>query len=148
MKISKTQHAFYIGTAPYNTEIVIITDTGLYGCLKVLANNDKYFNGYYAQFQYFNGKNLKKITQTELKTMFKKAIETDPKRFSRSEWEKLGDYFKIKIEKYLGEQTSLKFPTPGRPKTNKRGTKKDYNSYNKNQKWEVPPSKRKRALKY
>ena len=95
MKTITVKDAFYIATAPYNREIVIIADVGEYGCLKILANSSKYFKAYEPQFQYFNGKSLKKITKTYLKSFFTKALKFDPTYFSISELKTLGEIFKL-----------------------------------------------------
>jgi hypothetical protein len=137
MKTFKVKDAFYIATAPYNREIVIIADVGEYGCLKVLANSNKYFNAYFPDFKYFNGKTLKVLTKTFLKSFFTKALKQDPTYFSMAELEKLGEYFNIKIEKHLSEQLKIKFNRSKQP------WHKDHNNYNKAEKWERTPAKRK-----
>ena len=127
MKIENIKSGvFYLASAPYNFNTVVITDVGTYGPLKILANNDKYFNGYYANFHYFNGKSLKKVTLTALKKDFQYALKTDPKYFTAGEIEKLSKIFKIKI-----------------PMLAARGWHKDHNNYNKADKWERTPAKRK-----
>jgi len=137
MKTTTVKDSFYIATAPYNREIVIISDVGEYGCLKVLANSSKYFKAYYPEFQRYNGKNLKKLTKTYLKSFFTKALKQDPTYFSINELEKLGEYFNIKVERHLSEQLKMKFTT------RQRGWHKDHYNYNKAEKWERTPAKRK-----
>jgi hypothetical protein len=98
MKIENVRNGtFYLATARYNHNTLIITDVGTYGPLKVLAQKDKYFNSYEPLFMYFNGIGLKKITKATLKKDFQHALRTDPNYFTTNEREKLANMFKIKI---------------------------------------------------
>ena len=98
MKIDNLRSGvFYIATARYNPNTLIIKEVGTYGPLKVLAQKDKYFNSYEPTFMYFNGVSLKKITKATLKKDFQHALRTDPNYFTVNEREKLGNLFKIKI---------------------------------------------------
>lgn len=128
MKIENVKNGgFYIGTAPYNWNTVIITDVGQYGPLKVLANSKKYFTGYYPDFFYVNGSKIRKLTKAELKQTFKNALDMDPKYFSAAEISELGNIFKVKVETFLSA----------------KGWHKDHYNYNKREKYETPPAKRK-----
>jgi hypothetical protein len=127
MKIENIKNgAYYLATAPYNYNTLVITDVGTYGCLKVLGNSSKYFNGYYPSFQYFNGKSLKKVTSISLKKDFQNALKVDPKYFTPGETEKLCKFFKIKI-----------------PMLAAKGWHKEHNNFNKSEKWEKKPKDRK-----
>lgn len=101
--IDNEQGAFYVASAAYNKNTVIITDTGEYGCLKVLANADKYFRSYYPDF-YRIGADLtkKKLTNKLLKEIFIHSIEYDYK-WTVLERETLARYFKVNID-FLSEK--------------------------------------------
>lgn len=118
--------AFYIARAPYNWNTVIIEDVGEYGCLKILANAKKYFTGYYPEFWRVDGKTMKKLTNTTLKSFFKNALKYDKKYFTNAEIQELGKYFKIKVDLLSAH-----------------GWSKDHYNYNKAEKWEKKPAKRK-----
>ena len=122
MKIENVKSgAFYIARAPYNWNSVVITDVGEWGCLKVLANSKKYFNGYYPEFTYVNGTKTSKITKSDLKYTFERALEWDRKYFTNNEIEELGKFFKIKIENFLTESKSCtRVKGYKKPTTNKR----------------------------
>jgi hypothetical protein len=131
MKIDNIKNgAFYLATAPYNYNTLVITDVGTYGCLKVLGNSSKYFNGYYPSFHYFNGKSLTKVTTSSLKKDFQNALKVDPKYFSATETEKLCKFFKIKI-----------------PMLSAKGWHKEHNNFNKAEKWEKKPKDRKTSAR-
>lgn len=100
---------FFIATAPYNWNSVIITDVGHYGPLKVLANSKKYFSGYYPDFFYVSGSKIKKITKVELKSTFRHALEMDPKFFTMAEIQELAKIFKMRIDSNLSEQLKIQF---------------------------------------
>jgi hypothetical protein len=104
--------AFYYAQSPYNRNSVLILDTGVYGCLKVLANADKYFRSYYPEFFYVLGKKVKKVTDKEMKTMFIKSL--DDWAWSQQEKINLGKYFKIDVSDYL-----LSAPAKKRKQTGK-----------------------------
>jgi len=91
--------AFYFAKSPSNSNTVIILDTGVYGCLKVLANADKYFNSYYPAFYYVLGKKITKVTDKEMKTLFLKSL--GDYAWSQQEKINLGKYFKIDVSDYL-----------------------------------------------
>jgi hypothetical protein len=141
MKTITVKDAFYIATAPYNREIVIIADVGEYGCLKILANSSKYFKAYEPQFQYFNGKSLKKITKTYLKSFFTKALKFDPTYFSISELKTLGEIFKVKVENHLSEQLKIKF----RDYPTGRAWSKEHYNRNYAEKWEANKKRKVKA---
>jgi len=125
MKITNIKNgSFYISRAAYNWNTVIIQDVGEYGCLKVLANAEKYFNTYYPEFWRIEGSKVKKITDSTLKTFFKLALENDPKYFTKTEKEKLGKYFKVKVDQYLAESKTCRTV-----KSYKKKTGKKVNSY-------------------
>ena len=127
MKIQNLKEGtFYLATARYNHNTVIISETGTYGMLKVLSAKEKYFNAYEPIFHYFNGTSLKKVTKATLKKEFQHALRTDASFFTAAEKENLAKNFKIKI-----------------PMLSNRSWSQDHKRYNKSEKWERTPAKRK-----
>lgn len=122
MKITNNpQGSFYVAVAPYNHNSVLILDTGEYGCLKVLANADKYFKTYYPEFYRIDTAVTKtKLTNKLLKEMFINSLETGWK-WTLSEREELAKYFNVKVEKHLSEsKTCARVKGYKKPSTNKR----------------------------
>lgn len=125
--INSQQRDLIIANAPSNKNQVIIFN-GLWGCLKVLANSDKYFNVYYPEFTYIDWKmNKSKITQKALKESFIRLIDrydSKDKILTRNEIKELAKYFKINLEKnypQLAEsKTCQRVKGFKKPSTNKR----------------------------
>jgi hypothetical protein len=91
--------AFYYAQSPSNSNTVLILDTGVYGCLKVLANADKYFMAYYPAFFYVMGKKVSKVTDKEMKSLFIKSL--GDYAWTQQEKINLGKYFKLDVSDYL-----------------------------------------------
>lgn len=121
--------SFYVAQVPGNFNTVLITDSHEIGCLKILANADKYFKTYYPTFYHYT-RTLKrtKVTDRFLKQSFIQTL-TSGYKWTREERQNLADYFKINLDKYLGEK--------------QKGWHKDHYNYNKAEKWERKPAKRK-----
>lgn len=119
--VNNSSGTFYLGVAPYNRNSVLILDTGEYGCLKVLANADKYFKTYYPEFYRIDTSVSKtRLTNKLLKEMFIHSLETKYK-WSLKEKEELAKYFKVKLEVYLSEsKTCSRVKGYKKPTTNKR----------------------------
>lgn len=119
--VNNPSGTFYIGVAAYNRNSVLILDTGEYGCLKVLANADKYFKTYYPEFYRIDTSVSKtRLTNKLLKEMFIHSLETKYK-WSLKEKEELAKYFKVKLEVYLSESKSCtRVKGYKKPTTNKR----------------------------
>ena len=103
MNILKShQRGMLIGYAPSNNNQVIVFN-GLWGCLKVLANAEKYFKVYYPDFVLLDWNyNKKRITLKELKESYLRYLKNyDPKEkyLSKNEIKELAKYFKINLEK-------------------------------------------------
>ena len=130
MKINNNvQGSFFVARADYNRNTVIITDTGEFGCLKVLANRKKYFRAYDPEFYRVDSfLTKKKLTNKVLKDFFIHSLETGYK-WTGLEKEELARYFRVNLDKYLSEK--------------QKGWHKDHYNYNKAEKWERPPAKRK-----
>lgn len=102
---NNTNGGFDLAMAPSNSNQVLIFN-GLYGCLKVLANAEKYFNAYYPDFYAFDSKGKKsKIPTSELKRAFIHLLDLDYK-FTGAELFELSKILKVKIPT-LEEQGNL-----------------------------------------
>lgn len=129
--INNDQGSFFVANAASNRNTVIITDTGEYGCLKVLANADKYFRGYYPEFyRVANDLSKKKVTNKLLKEIFIHSLEMNY-RWTVAEREQLAHYFKIRLDSFLAEKK--------RPKNYQTGSS---NKARDKQRKALPPGKR------
>jgi hypothetical protein len=124
MKTCKIKGAFYIVTAPYNQNIVIVHDGESFGVLKIYANANNYFNGsYYPETKYFDGAKLSRVSLTELKKDLVYALNKSDKYFTKNEYIKLMSLFNISEKKYpqLSESaTCSRVKGYKKPSTNKR----------------------------
>jgi len=106
--IDNKQGTFFVAVAPYNRNSVLIIDTGEYGCLKAIANADKYFNTYYPECYRIDTKMKKqKISKVVLKEMFINSLKIGYK-WTTFEKEELARYFNIKLDRYLSESATCK----------------------------------------
>ena len=100
--LKNNQRGFIIGYAPSNNNQVIIFN-GLWGCLKVLANAEKYFKVYYPDFLMLDYNfNKSRISNKELKESYLRLLKTydsKDKVLSKNEIKELAKYFKINLEK-------------------------------------------------
>jgi len=99
MKITKTDAAFYYATAHGNRNHVIITDCYLVGCLKVLANADKYFKNFFPEFYLVPMGKPKKISDKQLKDAFVDSLGWHP--WTTQEKINLGAYFKYDVSDFM-----------------------------------------------
>jgi len=97
--INSDSAAFYYARAASNGNTVLILETGNFGCLKVLANAEKYFYGYYPEFYYCVGRKIYKVTDKELKSAFLESLNKIP--YTQNEKIFLGKYFKLDVSNYL-----------------------------------------------
>ena len=110
--------------APSNSNQVLIFN-GLYGCLKVLANAEKYFNAYYPDFYAFDSKGKKsKITTAELKRAFIHLLDLDYK-FTGAELFELSKILKVKIPTLQEQGNLFKQPKAKAPARSKRSIAMD-----------------------
>jgi hypothetical protein len=120
--VNNYQGSFYVAIAPYNSNSVLILDTGEYGALKVLANASKYFLGYYYPEFYRVSSSLqkKKLSDRELKQIFIHSLDMNYK-WTVEERENLAKYFNLKLDRYLKESKNCQI-VKGRkvPNSNKR----------------------------
>lgn len=132
---NNTNGGFYMAIAPNNSNQVLIFN-GLHGCLKVLANSEKYFRSYEPEFFEFDffGKKYK-VTKKELKDSFMRQIDNGLKAgkisFTNAEIEELAYIFKIRLENTLSEKK--------RPKNYQTGSS---NRARDKQRKALPPGKR------
>ena len=119
---NNTRGGFCMAIAPSNSNQVLIF-TGLYGCLKVLANSEKYFNSYYPDFYEFdhNGKKYR-ITNKELKESFIRSLNLDM-RYTNAEFETLAKIFKIKVELLAEKKRAKNYQTGSSNRANDKQRK-------------------------
>jgi hypothetical protein len=119
--IDNSSGTFFVAVAPYNRNSVIILDTGEYGCLKAIANADKYFNTYYPEcYRIDTGMKKTKVSKTILKDMFISSLKQNYK-WTTFEREELARYFNIKLDRYLSEsKTCARVKGYKKPTTGKR----------------------------
>jgi hypothetical protein len=139
--IIKNSH-FYIASTKYGIDTLTIQNAGILACLKIIANKEKYFEGNKVFFmETFNGRTFKTVSDLKIKRELKamlKEFNTSKVLLTKNELIKCCEYFKIALPKMLSEQLTIKFPG-----TKQKGWHKDHNNYNKREKWERTPAKRK-----
>jgi hypothetical protein len=139
--IVKNSHC-YIASQKYGYDTVLIQNAGILSCLKIIANRKKYWEGNKIEFvESNNGRTFKKVSEVKLKRELRLMLKEylNSKVFlTQKELIECCQYFKIKIPAMLSEQLKIKFPA-----TRQKGWHKDHYNFNKAEKWEIPPKKRK-----
>jgi len=136
MKVKKIEDGFYykIELKKFTDTVLIVEDCEEYQILNIISDPIRYFNlksipkPVFPKIQLYKKGSAKVITLARMKKLYKQISQADVY------------YFAIQSERYLNELFKLK---PVIKTLSARGWHKEHNNYNKAEKWERIPAKRK-----
>lgn len=138
MKVKKLENGYYykLELKKISATILIVEDCEEYELLKIIADPERYFNlniplkkTIFPQIELYHTHKPKKIISlAKMKAHYKRILETDNYYFSLQATRALNEVFKIKVTPKM---------------LSARGWTKDHYNFNKAEKWERKPAKRK-----
>ena len=138
MKVKKLENGYYykLELKKISATILIVEDCDEFELLKIIADPEKYFNlnvplkkNIFPKIELFNFHKPKKlISLAKMKAHYKRILKAD------------SYYFSLQAERALDQVFNIK---PTTSMLSARGWTKDHYNYNKAEKWERKPAKRK-----
>ena len=136
MKVKKvvSDYTYKLEMARFSPIILIVEDAEEFELLNIIADPIRYFDiisinkPIFPKIELFKNGTVKVLTLARMKKLYKQILQADYY------------YFPIQSERYLNELFKLK---PVVKTLGARGWHKEHNNYNKAEKWERTPAKRK-----